>query len=137
MTNATNKAAGTLLMCNDTGRFLLVKRGDLGSNAGRWSIVSGAMDELPNGDIEKPLVAAIRELDEETGIKSNDISYRFFEKQEDMGGEFYFFLGYCSEEFECDLSGAPGENTDWGWFDMESLPSPLFPTLKATLLRIF
>jgi 8-oxo-dGTP pyrophosphatase MutT (NUDIX family) len=114
MTNATNKAAGTLLMCNDTGRFLLVKRGN-----------------------EKPLVAAIRELDEETAIKSNDISYRFFEKQEDMGGEFYFFLGYCSEEFECDLSGAPGENTDWGWFDMETLPSPLFPTLKATLLRIF
>jgi len=137
MTNATNKAAGTLLMCNDTGRFLLVKRGNLGSNAGSWSIVSGAMDELPNGDIEKPLVAAIRELDEETAIKSNDISYRFFEKQEDMGGEFYFFLGYCSEEFECDLSGAPGENTDWGWFDMETLPSPLFPTLKATLLRIF
>jgi len=137
MTNATNKAAGTLLICNDTGTFLLVKRGTLGSNPGRWSIVSGAMDELPNGELEKPLVAAIRELEEETGIKSNDISYRFFELQTDMGGEFYFFLGCCSEEFECDLSGAPGENTKWGWFDMETLPTPLFPTLKATLLRIF
>jgi 8-oxo-dGTP pyrophosphatase MutT (NUDIX family) len=100
-------------------------------------MVSGAIDILPNGELEKPLVAAIRELDEETGIKSDNITFRFFEKQEDMGGEFYFFLGYCSEEFECDLSGAPGENTDWGWFDMESLPSPLFPTLKSTLLRIF
>jgi len=137
MTNSTKKASGTLLICNDTGRFLLAKRGDLGSNPGSWAMISGAIDILPNGELEKPLVAAIRELDEETGIKSNDITFRFFEKQEDMGGEFYFFLGYCSEEFECDLSGAPGENTECGWFDMETLPSPLFPTLKATLLKIF
>ena len=137
MTNQTKKASGTLFICNDTGRFLLAKRESLGSNSGRWAMVSGAIDILPNGELEKPLVAAIRELDEETGIKSDNITFRFFEKQEDMGGEFYFFLGYCSEEFECDLSGAPGENTDWGWFDMESLPSPLFPTLKATLLKVF
>ena len=65
----------------------------------------------------------------QVGLKSDMNSF--------LGPGFYFFLGYCSEEFECDLSGAPGENTDWGWFDMETLPSPLFPTLKATLLRIF
>ena len=80
------------------------------------------------------MVAAIRELDEETEIKPDNITFKFYETQTDMGGEFHLFLGYCGEELECKLND---ENTDWGWFDMESLPSPLFPTLKATLLRIF
>ena len=134
MTNSNRKAAGTLLVCNDTGRFLLAKRGNEGSNPGTWAIISGAIDTLPNGELEKPLVAAIRELDEETEIKPDNITFKFYETQTDMGGEFHLFLGYCGEELECNLND---ENTDWGWFDMESLPSPLFPTLKATLLRIF
>ena len=134
MTNSNRKASGTLLVCNDTGRFLLAKRGTGGSNPGTWAIVSGAIDTLPNGELEKPLVAAIRELDEETEIKPDNITFKFYETQTDMGGEFHLFLGYCGEELECNLND---ENTDWGWFDMESLPSPLFPTLKATLLRIF
>jgi len=29
------------------------------------------------------------------------------------------------------------ENTDWGWFDMDTLPKPLFPTLYSSLVRIF
>jgi len=134
MTNSNRKAAGTLLVCNDTGRFLLAKRGTGGSNPGTWAIVSGAIDTLPNGELEKPLVAAIRELDEETEIKPDNITFKFYETQTDMGGEFHLFLGDCEKELECNLND---ENTDWGWFDMESLPSPLFPTLKATLLRIF
>tara|TARA_Y100000385_G_scaffold128842_1_gene134204 strand:+ start:1179 stop:1583 length:405 start_codon:yes stop_codon:yes gene_type:complete len=134
MTNSNRKASGTLLVCNDTSRFLLAKRGTGGSNPGTWAIVSGAIDTLPNGELEKPLVAAIRELDEETEIKPDNITFKFYETQTDMGGEFHLFLGYCGEELECNLND---ENTDWGWFDMESLPSPLFPTLKATLLRIF
>ena len=129
MNKTTKKASGVILICNQTNKFLLVKRGDMGSNPGRWSMVSGAMD--PG---EKPLETTIRELWEETGIRSNKISYNFFEKQEDMGIDFYFFLGFCDEEFECTLND---ENTDWGWFDMDTLPKPLFPTLYASLLRIF
>lgn len=132
-----DKAAGTLLICKDTGRFLLAKRGDLGSYSGRWATIAGAIDTLPNGEREKPLDAAKRELYEETGIKSDNISFELFEKEDSMGTEFFQFLGYCDVEYECDLTLAPGENTDWGWFDMENLPSPLFPTLKTTLLKIF
>lgn len=137
MSDRIDKAAGTLLICKDTGRFLLAKRGDLGSHSGKWATIAGAIDTLPNGELEKPLDAAKRELYEETGIKSDNISFNFFEKQDEMGNEFYFFLGYCNQEFECDLTKAPGENTDWGWFNMENLPSPLFPNLKTTLLKIF
>ena len=39
----------------------------------------------------------------------------------------------CDKEYKCTLDG---ENTDWGWFDIENLPKPLFPTLYSSLLRI-
>jgi hypothetical protein len=28
------------------------------------------------------------------------------------------------------------ENQDWGWFDVNDLPKPLFPTLFSSLVRI-
>jgi 8-oxo-dGTP pyrophosphatase MutT (NUDIX family) len=104
-------AAGTLLICHDTGRFLLVKRG-------------------------KPLDAAKRELYEETGIDSDQvrIKFEFFERSDVLGTDYYLFKGYCDDELDCKLNN---ENTDWDWFDMENLPSPLIPTLKSTLERIF
>jgi 8-oxo-dGTP diphosphatase len=126
-----NQAAGTLLICHDTGRFLLVKRGDLGSFAGTWATVGGGID-----DGESPLTAAKRELYEETGIDSEQvrIKFEFFERTDDLGTDYYLFKGYCDDELDCHLNN---ENTDWDWFDMENLPSPLFPTLKSTLQRIF
>jgi hypothetical protein len=51
-----------------------------------------------------------------------------------MGYPYHFYLGYCNEEYECKLND---ENQDWGWFDLKDLPKPLFPTLFASLTRIF
>lgn len=124
-------AAGTLLISNDTGRFLLVKRGNLGSEPGTWASVGGGIDHL-----EKPLDAAKRELYEETKIDPEQvrIEFKFFERQTFKDTEYYFFLGYCDDELGCRLNE---ENTDWGWFDMENLPRPLFPTMFSSLQRIF
>jgi 8-oxo-dGTP pyrophosphatase MutT (NUDIX family) len=57
-----------------------------------------------------------------------------FEEQWDMGYPYHLYLGYCNEEYECKLNE---ENQDWGWFDLNDLPKPLFPTLFASLTRIF
>ncbi len=124
-------AAGTLLICNDTGRFLLVKRGDIGSFPGTWATVGGGID--PG---EKPLDAAKREMYEETKINPDDkqIEFKFFERSDELGTDYYLFLGYCDDELDCHLND---ENTDWDWFDMENLPKPLIPTLYTTLQRIF
>jgi 8-oxo-dGTP pyrophosphatase MutT (NUDIX family) len=122
-------ASGTLLVCKTTGRFLLIKRGRFGSYPGRWAIVGGGID--PG---EEPLEAAKRELWEETQINPTNIEYEFFELQNELGTDFYFFIGYCDEEFECRLND---ENTDWGWFDMNTLPSPLIPLMKKSLNEIF
>ena len=65
MNKTTKKASGVILICNQTNRFLLVKRGDMGSNPGRWSMVSGAMD--PG---EKPLETTISAFSLYTNLKA-------------------------------------------------------------------
>jgi 8-oxo-dGTP pyrophosphatase MutT (NUDIX family) len=100
---------GVLLICGE--KFLLGQRGKDGS-----------------------LEGIKRELYEETEIESDNIRYIPFEEQWDMGYPYHLYLGYCNEEYECKLNE---ENQDWGWFDLNDLPKPLFPTLFASLTRIF
>jgi len=124
-----NKYGGVLLICKSTNRFLLLKRNDKASYPKTWSIVSGGIEEG-----ESPLEGIKRELKEETQINSKNIRYEFFEHQNQLIPYFDFYLGYCDKEYECNLDH---ENTDWGWFDMNNLPNPLFPTLYSSLVRIF
>tara|TARA_R110000824_G_scaffold251595_1_gene440233 strand:- start:59 stop:439 length:381 start_codon:yes stop_codon:yes gene_type:complete len=123
------KYGGVLLICRKTGNFLLLERGPQAHFPNTWSIVSGGIDEG-----ETPLEGIKRELKEETDIDDPNIQYKFFENQNNISPYFDFYLGYCDEEYECKLDN---ENTDWGWFNMDNLPSPLFPTLYSSLVRIF
>ena len=118
------KYAGTLLICKDTGNFLLLKRSKRATYPQTWSIVSGGVEKG-----ESTLDAAKRELWEETQISAEDIEFNFFENQTDIT-PFYFYIGYCEEEYECILDD---ENIDWGWFNMNNLPEPLFPSLYSVL----
>lgn len=122
------KYGGVLLICEETNNFLLLKRCKEASNPGTWSIVSGGIEKG-----ESTLEGVKRELMEETQIDSKDIRYELFEKQYDICN-FDFYLGYCPKEYQCNLDP---ENDDWGWFNMENLPKPLFPTLYSSLVRIF
>ncbi len=123
-----NKYGGVLLICEKSGKFLLLKRSAKSTYPKTWSIVSGGIEKG-----ESPLEGVKRELKEETQIDSNNIKYEFFEHQNQLIPYFDFFIGYCDEEFECKLDN---ENIDWGWFDIENLPKPLFPTLYSSLVRI-
>jgi len=122
------KSAGVLLICNSTGNFLLLKRGKSAFLPHTWSVVAGGMEEG-----ETPLESIKRELKEETNIDPTPVKFQFFEHQNDIK-LFDLFLGYCEEEYECKLDS---ENDDWGWFNMDNLPGPLFPTLYSSLVRIF
>jgi|TARA_R110000803_G_scaffold179045_2_gene241464 8-oxo-dGTP pyrophosphatase MutT (NUDIX family) len=123
------KSSGVLLICENTGNFLLLKRSKISYFPYSWSVVAGGIEEN-----ESPLNAAKRELTEETQIDSKYIRFEYFETQYDLGNPFPFYLGYCDEEYECVLDG---ENIDWGWFNMDNLPDRLFPTLYSSLVRIF
>ena len=122
------KSAGVLLICENTGNFLLLERSKIAFFPRSWSVVAGAMEEG-----ETSLETIKRELKEETQIDSTDIQYIFFETQYDFK-PFDLYLGYCEEEYECKLDR---ENNNYGWFNMNNLPKPLFPTLYSSLVRIF
>ena len=115
-----------LMVFNKDGNVFCGQR--LDNKAEAWQLPQGGIDKG-----ELPIEAGYRELKEETQIDSTDIKYEFFEKQIDIC-DFDFYLGYCPKEYECKLDH---ENDDWGWFNMETLPKPLFPTLYSSLVRIF
>ena len=123
------KYGGVLLICTTTNRFLLGQRRKKGSFPNTWSLFGG---KIENGETE--LDGVKRELYEETNIKSDNIKYKLFETQWEMGYPYHFFIGFCDQEYECNLNE---ENQDWGWFDIKDLPKPLFPTLFSSLVRIF
>jgi 8-oxo-dGTP diphosphatase len=122
------KAAGVLLICENTGNFLLLKRSDKVNFPDCWAVVGGAIEEN-----ETPAETVKRELMEETSISGDNIILEFFESQY-MFRPFDLFIGYCDKEHQCKLND---ENSGWGWFNMDNLPDPLFPTLYSSLVRIF
>ena len=123
------KYGGVLLICTTTNRFLLGQRRKNGGFPNTWSLFGG---KIENGETE--LDGVKRELYEETNIKSDNIKYELFETQWEMGYPYHFFIGFCDQEYDCNLNE---ENQDWGWFDINDLPKPLFPTLFSSLVRIF
>jgi len=89
---------------------------------------------MPGGKLhfqEKLKEGAIREVFEETGIKvkgleaisiSNDI----------IQDAHFVTIGFLCEDFEGEVKVMePDEITEWKWFDLSNLPSPLyFPSEK-------
>jgi len=106
--NNMKKNGGVLLICEETGN---------------------AIDEG-----ETVLEGVKRELMEETQIPSDNIRYELFEIQTTLGDDYHFYLGYCDKEYECKLND---ETQEYGWFNLNNLPKPLFPTMYSSLVRIF
>lgn len=130
MTKRKNsRYGGVLLVCKKTQKFLLLKRSKASSYPTTWSIVSGGIEEG-----EDYLEGVKRELWEETKIDSNKVDFQLFEVDNSLVPMFHFYIGYCEEEFDVKLCN---ENIDYGWFNIENLPQPLFPTLYSSLVRIF
>jgi len=125
----TKKNGGVLLICEKTGNFLLGERSKNIPFPDCWSIFGGGIDEG-----ESVLEGVKRELMEESQIPSDNIRYELFEIQYDIGDPYYFYLGYCEKEYECILND---ETQRYGWFNLNNLPKPLFPTLYSSLVRIF
>ena len=124
-----NKYGGVLLICKKSNKFLLLKRSPKSTYAKSWAIVSGGIEKG-----EDVLEGIKRELWEETQIKSDGIRFEFFEHQNNLIPYFDFYIGYCDKEYECKLND---ETQEYGWFNLNNLPKPLFPTMYSSLVRIF
>ncbi|MFQ6010097.1 MAG: NUDIX hydrolase [Candidatus Aenigmatarchaeota archaeon] len=120
--------AGIGVILLKDGKILLGRRTDDRSKGtselkgeGTWTLPGGKLHF--HESFEK---AAAREIEEETGIKAN--SLEVISVTNDMVPEKHFVtIGLICTDFEGDAKVMePEEITEWGWFDLNSLPSPMF-----------
>ena len=119
--------AGILIKCSKTNNVLLLLRND---TTPVWALVSGGVNK--NEDV----VAAIkREIYEELFIKPNDIEIKFsgIEHLPIKNREFHYYEGISEIEFKPILDH---ENLNWGWFNKNELPSPLYHGLLEKIQKI-
>ena len=118
--NDTKDTGGVLHYSGD-GKVLLC----LGARSGTWHV--------PKGHIqigEDPLDGSVREFTEETQIVLNGIPELVNTYKKDDGGEFYLYVLKGTTKF---IPRINHEHTDWGYFDVGDLPSPINDWVKETI----
>ena len=117
--NDSDDTGGVLYYWND--KVLLC----LGEHSGKWHV--------PKGHIqigEEPLAGSVREFTEETQIVLNGIPELDSVHKKDNGGEFYLYVLKGTRKF---IPRINHEHTDWGYFDVTDLPSPIKDWVKETI----
>lgn len=126
-----NNAAGVLIRCTKTNKVLLLLRAAGGRGGSTWNLVAGGIE-----DGETILEGLKREVTEEMSIDPEVIDYNFINKTNipEDNLDFHYYEGFTSSEFIPKLCD---ENTDYGWYSEDELPSPLYPKLKPKLEQIW
>jgi 8-oxo-dGTP diphosphatase len=120
---------GVALILEKDGKVLLVRRKGA-HGAGTWSTPGG---HLEFG--ESPETCAIRETKEEIGVTASEpkfvaLTNDVFEKE----GRHYITIWMRSYNFTgLPFSAATEEVAELGWFQWDTLPSPLFLPLENLL----
>lgn len=104
------KAAGCLIYCYKTKRFLLLKRSEFVNEPRTWNIISGALEEN-----ESPLQGLEREIKEETNKKVVIYPQPYYIFK-DKNFQFYNFFAIVDNEFTPKLDW---ENSSYMWLKLE------------------
>jgi bis(5'-nucleosidyl)-tetraphosphatase len=130
------RAAGLVVyrLVQDRPEFLLLQA----SNGGWWSPPKGHVDQLPGGDWEEDLTAALRETEEEAGIGSSRLHIHTEAKgelrYEAWGSQkvvTYWLAKLLQPEPEVVLSD---EHQDFKWAECEAaIKLADFPDLQSLL----
>ena len=106
------------------------RKGSHGS--GDWSFAGGHLEF--GESVEE---CARRELAEETGLKALSLFSGPWVNDVIDGDKHYITLFVFVNEFEGDLQLLePDKFEGWKWFEIHSLPSPLFPPVKSLIQKI-
>ena len=125
-----NKASVGILVCKNTDRFLLLLRPkDDKTIRDKWTFVAGTIDKG-----EDPLDTIKREVEEELKFNSSDIEFEYIGKVKDKNIDLYYFIGLMENEDEPTLNG---ENVDWNWFSLDSLPDNTFSKCRKMLNTLY
>ena len=137
MDNITKKpGVGVGVMILNDNKVLLGKRHEdpvkadsLLHGEGTWTLPGGKLDFK-----EDLRDCAWREVFEETNIKINKDKIKLISVTNDIVEDAHFItLGFLCEDFEGSPNVMePDEITEWKWFNIDDLPSPMFfPSEKA------
>lgn len=118
-----------MIINKNTNDILLLKRSKISTFSGYWTFLSGGIEKG-----ESPLDALKREIIEEIVVNPNKISFKFFKTYNDTNSIYNVFIGEVDNDFKCLLND---ENEEYGWFNINNLPTPLFPNLISKLNDIF
>lgn len=97
---------------------------------GSWTMPGGKL-EFQEGLEE----AARREVSEETGINIIDLKELISISNDFVPDKHFVTVGFLCSNFDGEPRVMePDEITKWGWFDLNNLPTPLFPP-SAKIIR--
>jgi 8-oxo-dGTP diphosphatase len=97
------------------------------SGAGTWTMPGG---KLEFGETFEQ--GAIRELKEETGIDANNVEVVCINNERMPEAHFITIGLYCDDFRGRAAVLEPDEITEWKWFDLDDLPSPMyFPSTEV------
>ncbi|MBW3003656.1 NUDIX domain-containing protein [Candidatus Woesearchaeota archaeon] len=123
------------LMILKHGKILLGKRHEDPTKAdselhgeGTWTMPGGKLEFKESFED-----AAYRETLEETGVKISKTHLKLISLTNDIVQDAHFItMGFLCTEFEGEPSVMePDEITEWMWFDIDNLPTPMyFPSEK-------
>jgi 8-oxo-dGTP pyrophosphatase MutT (NUDIX family) len=112
------KAAGCLIMLNDSEEFLFIQRSDKVSEPLSWSIPGGMVD--PG---ESPLEAAIRECYEEINhVVNTDKCKLLFVNDSVPNFSYYTYICITKKKFKPELNW---ESSDYTWCTLDQVPEPV------------
>lgn len=130
--NDTNKKPGVgvgIMILRDDKVLLGKRHGDPQKadselhGEGSWTMPGGKLhfkEELED--------AAFREVLEETGVKTNKEKLEIISVTNDIVEDTHFItIGFLCNDFEGEPKVMePNEITEWRWFELNNLPSPIF-----------
>lgn len=122
---AKKRAGGVLVTAKDTGRVLLLLRCKGSRHELTWGLISGGIEEG-----EDPLEGTKREVNEETQFDYDSIEYKHIHDEDSDEMTFHYYEGLTDSEITPILCH---ENIDWGWFDVNDLPEPLYPEIDKKI----
>ena len=118
LTEGELKTVGVVACLNDKQQFLVIRRSDIDSREGQWTIPGGHIDEK-DGSIE---AGAARELKEEAGLtcKVADLVYLGEPNPE----KYYFLTQKWTGEVNVDRPNPETdeiEHDDWKWLTIDQI----------------
>lgn len=144
MTLPYRPCAGIMLV-NRSGKVFVGQRLDTRTEA--WQMPQGGID-----DGEEAELAALRELEEETGISRNLVTIlarsaeeHFYDLPEELVGKLWhgkwrgqrqtwFLMRFTGEDSDVDIATDHQEFRAWQWIDPQELPALIVP-FKEKLYR--